>query len=45
MNVRRASPLLALSFLLFAGGPGAERFGGTKGNVQIGRILMERVRR
>jgi alkaline phosphatase len=45
MHVRRASSLLALSFPLLAGGPGAERFGGTKDNVQIGRILMERVRR
>ncbi len=30
---------------LFAAGPGAERFGGLKGNDEIGRILMELVRR
>ncbi len=30
---------------LFASGPGAERFGGLKGNDDIGRILMELVRR
>jgi alkaline phosphatase len=30
---------------LFAAGPGAERFGGLKGNDEIGRLLMELVRR
>ena len=30
---------------LFAAGPGAERFGGMKDNFEIGRILMELVRR
>ncbi|GMR11995.1 MAG: hypothetical protein BMS9Abin29_0181 [Gemmatimonadota bacterium] len=30
---------------LFASGPGAERFGGVKGNDEIGRILMDLVRR
>lgn len=30
---------------LFAAGPGAERFGGLKGNDEVGRILLELVRR
>ncbi len=30
---------------LFAAGPGAERFGGLKGNDEIGRILLELIRR